>query len=206
MNDAEVMKAATFGDAATGPGTGTGSGPPPMGSAIRDRRRRLCMTLQTLADASGLSVPFLSQVERDLAMPSLVSLTSIAHALGVDMSYFVGTPQPGQIVRRGAAPEYLQLGGAAPAVYVRLSGRHEERKMEALHITVPPGQSSPWSHREGEGFWYVLEGELEVWVGNEHFVLGVGDSAHFDQRHAYRMQNAGDTPVRMIWVGTPALF
>ena len=139
-------------------------------------------------------------------MPSLVSLSSIARALGVEMSYFVGTPPPGQIVRRGDAPEYLQLGGAAPAVYVRLSGQHEERKLEALHITVPPGQSSSLSHREGEGFWYVLEGKLEVWVGNEHFLLGSGDSAHFDQRHAYRMQNVGDTPVRMIWVGTPALF
>lgn len=181
-------------------------GPPPMGSAIRDRRRRLGMTLQALADACGLSVPFLSQVERDQAMPSLVSLTAIARALGVDMSYFVGTPSPGQIVRRGASPEILQLGDSAPATYARLSGRHEERKLEALHITVPPGQSSPWSHREGEGFWYVLEGELEVWMGHEHFVLSAGDSAHFDQRHAYRMQNAGNTPVRMIWVGTPALF
>ncbi|QNQ11890.1 helix-turn-helix domain-containing protein [Sphingomonas alpina] len=182
------------------------TGPPPIGAAIRDRRHRLGLTLQAFADACGLSVPFLSQVERDLAMPSLVSLTSIARALGVDMSYFVGTPLPGQIVRRGAAPEYLKLGGTTSVVYARLSGRHEERKMEALHITVPPGESSPLSHREGEGFWYVLEGELEAWVGNEHFVLGSGDSAHFDQRHAYRMQNAGDTPVRMIWVGTPALF
>jgi mannose-6-phosphate isomerase-like protein (cupin superfamily) len=164
------------------------------------------MTLQALADASRLSVPFLSQVERDLAMPSLVSLSSIAQALGVEMSYFVGTPPPGQIVRRGDAPEYLQIRGIAPATYVRLSGQHQERKLEALHITVPPRTSSPLSHREGEGFWYVLEGNLEVWVGNEHFLLGPGDSAHFDQRHAYRMQNDGDIAVRMIWVGTPALF
>ncbi len=164
------------------------------------------MTLQALADGCGLSVPFLSQVERDLAMPSLVSLTAIARALGVEMSYFVGTPSPGQIVQRGASPEHLQLGGSTPVVYARLSGRHEERKMEALHITVPPGLVAPPAHREGEGFWYLLEGELEMWVGNDHFVLGPGDSAHFDQRHPYRMRNAGKTTVRMIWVGTPALL
>ena len=187
------------------PVAATQPGPPAIGAAIRDRRRRLGMTLQGLADGCELSVPFLSQVERDLAMPSLVSLTSIASALGVDMSYFVGTPPPGQIVRRGDEPEHLHFG-TGPVAYTRLSGRHEERKMEALHITVPPGLDSPSTHREGEGFWYVLEGHLDVWIGQDHFVLGAGDSAHFDQRHSYRMRNQGDEAVRMIWVGTPALL
>ncbi len=180
-------------------------GLPPIGAAIRDRRRRLDLTLQDLADRSGLSVPFLSQVERDRAMPSLTSLTSIAAALGVEMSYFVGAPPPGQIVRRGSDPEHLHFGTGAVG-YVRLSGRHEERKMEALHITVPPGLASPVAHREGEGFWYVLEGALDVWIGQEHFLLGPGDSAHFDQRHPYRMRNDGSDDVKMIWVGTPALL
>jgi transcriptional regulator with XRE-family HTH domain len=180
-------------------------GLPPIGAAIRDRRRRLGMTLQALADACGLSVPFLSQIERDLAMPSLISLTSVAAALGVDMTYFVGTPPPGQIVRRADQPELLSLG-PSPVVYHRLSGRHEERKMEALSITVPPGLESPAAHREGEGFWYVLEGEVEMWIGPEHFLLGAGDSAHFDQRHGYRMRNSGKTDLKMLWVGTPALL
>ena len=78
--------------------------------------------------------------------------------------------------------------------------------MEALHITVPPGLASPVAHREGEGFWYVLEGALDVWIGQEHFLLGPGDSAHFDQRHPYRMRNGGGGDVKMIWVGTPALL
>ncbi|KUR77542.1 helix-turn-helix domain-containing protein [Novosphingobium sp. Fuku2-ISO-50] len=181
------------------------AGLPPIGAAIRDRRKRLGMTLQVLASASGLSAPFLSQVERDLAMPSLVSLTAIAQALGVEMSYFVGTPPPGQVVRRGNQPELLQVG-SGPVVYHRLSGQHEERKMEALHMTVPPGIASPLARREGEGFWYILGGELSVWIGQEHFILGPGDSAHFDQRHPYRMRNDGARDVTMIWVGTPALL
>ncbi len=177
----------------------------PIGAAIRDRRRRLGMTLQDLADACGLSVPFLSQIERDRAMPSLVSLTAVAAALGVEMSYFVGAPPPGQVVRRGSEPEHLHFG-TGPVSYVRMSGRHEERKMEALHITVPPGLASPVAHREGEGFWYVLEGQLDVWIGQEHFRLCAGDSAHFDQRHPYRMRNDGPADVKMIWVGTPSLL
>lgn len=179
--------------------------PPLIGAAIRQRRQRLAMTLKDLAVASGLSVPFLSQVERDQAMPSLVSLAQIAAALDVETGYFIGAPAPGQIVRRADAPEHLHVG-TSPVDYVRLSGSHAERRMEALHMTVPPGHASPISHREGEGFWYVLEGTLDVWVGREHFTLNAGDSTHFEQRHPYRMRNDGTTPVRVLWVGTPALL
>ena len=177
----------------------------PIGAAIRERRKRLGMTLRELALACGLSVPFLSQVERNQALPSLVSLTAIAGALGVEMAYFVGAPSPGQIVRRAKDPEHLDLG-LGHGDYVRLSGAHEERRMEALLITVPAGVAAPMSRREGEGFWYVLEGELEVWMGSEHFILGQGDSAHFDQRHPYRMRNPGKGELKMLWVGTPALL
>lgn len=177
----------------------------PVGAAIRSRRLKRDMTLKDLAAATGLSVPFLSQVERNKAHPSLVSLSSIAEALGVDASYFVGTPPPGQIVRRASAPELLDIGDPA-VTRIRLSGRHEERKLEAILVIVPPNQGSPMVHREGEGFWYMLEGELEVWVGSKHFTLSRGDSAHFDQRHSYRMVNSGAGDAKFLWVGTPAIF
>lgn len=177
----------------------------PIGAGIRDRRRRLALTLKELALASGLSVPFLSQIERDLASPSLVSLAAVARALGVEMSYFVGAPASGQIVRRAATPERLTLDSGG-VIYTRLSGRHEERKLEALLIEVPPGTRSPPARRDGEGFWYLLEGEVEMWVGQEHFVLRTGDSAHFDQRHSYRMRNDATVTARMLWVGTPSLL
>lgn len=175
-----------------------------IGTAIRDRRRGLGLTLQGLASESGLSVPFLSQVERNLASPSLLSLEAIAQALGVDVDYFVGVPSPGQIVCRANEHERIDLH--SPVVYERLSGRHAERKMEALRLIVPPGLAAPTVHREGEGFWYILSGELEMCVGKKKFVLKAGDSAHFDQRHPYNIRNPGKVEVRMIWVGTPAIF
>jgi len=175
-----------------------------IGSAIRDRRRGLGLTLQSLADSSGLSIPFLSQVERNLAHPSLLSLEAIAKALDVDVDYFVGVPSPGQIVCRAGEHDRIDL--ESPVVYERLSGRHAERKMEALRLIVPPGLAAPTIHREGEGFWYILSGTLEMTVGRKKFVLNTGDSAHFDKRHPYSMRNVGKSEVRMIWVGTPAIF
>ena len=175
-----------------------------IGPAVRDRRRRLGLTLQAMAEKAQLSAPFISQLERGLTTPSIVSLMSIADALGVEISYFVNVPRQGQIVRRGRSPEVIDVG--TPVEYQRLSGHHEERKMEALLMVIPPGLGAPTTRRDGEGFWYILEGELEMTVGSERFVLKQGDSAHFDQRHPYKMANIGSTPMRLLWVGTPALF
>ncbi|HEV7441384.1 MAG TPA: XRE family transcriptional regulator [Steroidobacteraceae bacterium] len=176
----------------------------PIASAVRARRHRLGLTLQELARKSGLSAPFLSQVERGQTTPSITSLIAIAQALQVDIHYFINPPPSSQVVRRAKEPELLET--ATPIRYVRLSGGHPERQMEALLMSIPPGSTAPSTAREGEGFYYVLEGELKMTLGKETFVLGPGDSAHFDQRHSFQMANSGKRILRMLWVGTPAIF
>src|SRR5689334_10806650 len=89
-----------------------------IASAVRARRRRLGLTLQELADKSGLSAPFLSQVERSQTTPSITSLIAIAQALQVDIHYFINPPPSSQIVRRAKSPEVIDTG--SPVKYVRL--------------------------------------------------------------------------------------
>lgn len=174
-----------------------------IGDAIRDRRKRMGLTLQQVAKRAGLSAPFLSQVERSQAYPSLLSLEALARALEVDIDYFTRAPSPRQIVAR--AGDQVRIDIESPVVYERLSGRHAERKMEALRLTIPAGLAAPTMRRQGEGFWYILSGRMEVRMGRRTFILDAGDSAHFDQRHPYDMR-ALEQDVRMIWVGTPAIF
>jgi transcriptional regulator with XRE-family HTH domain len=176
----------------------------PIASALRARRRRLGLTLQDLAQKSGLSAPFLSQVERSQTTPSITSLIAIAQALGVDIHYFIDPPPPTQVVRRAAEPEFLETD--TDIRYIRLTGGHAEHQMEALLMTVPPGHIAPTTAREGEGFYYVLDGKLTVTLGSETFVLGRGDSAHFDQRHPSQMSNKGKRALHVLWVGTPKIF
>src|ERR1700757_3330951 len=118
----------------------------PIASAVRARRRRLGLTLQELADKSGLSAPFLSQVERGQTTPSITSLIAIAQALGVDIHYFINPPPTSQVVRRAPDPEVLET--SSPIRYVRLSGGHAERQMEALLMSIPPGATTPATARE----------------------------------------------------------
>jgi mannose-6-phosphate isomerase-like protein (cupin superfamily) len=133
-----------------------------------------------------------------------MSLIAIARALGVDIHYFIDPPPCTQVVRRAAKPEILETN--MDVRYIRLTGGQAEHQMEALLMTVPPGHVAPTTAREGEGFYYVLDGKLTVTLGDETFTLGRGDSAHFDQRHPSHMANRTKRVLRVLWVGTPKIF
>jgi transcriptional regulator with XRE-family HTH domain len=172
--------------------------------ALRARRRKLGMTLRELAEQSGLSAPFISQAERGLTTPSLISLMHLARALRVELGYFIDVPKGGRTVRRAADPDIIELG--ANVRHVLLSGDLDDQKMEAMIIQLDPGVISPTLRREGEGLFYMLDGNVRFEIEDESYVLGPGDSAHFDQRLRYKMVNEGTKLARILWVGTPPLF
>jgi transcriptional regulator with XRE-family HTH domain len=175
-----------------------------IAALLRDRRRKLGMTLQILARDSGLSPSFLSQAERGKAIPSIVSLQHLAKALDVDMSYFFEAPKGTQILRRGGTPEYINVG--LPVTYIRLSSGLPDERMDALILVIPPKLVFPRDRREGEALYYVLEGRLHLELGDEPYELGPGDSVHFNTHMPYQMKALGSKPARVLWVGTPPLF
>ncbi|WP_157218062.1 helix-turn-helix domain-containing protein [Flavisphingomonas formosensis] len=175
-----------------------------FGALLRDRRKKLRLTLNEVALRSGLSVSFISLAERGKATPSIVSLSRLAQALEIDLSYFLTPPQTNNIIHRAVEPEYYPID--SPVTYIRLSAGHTNQKMDSFIFVIPPGPIFPRVHRDGESFYYMLEGELHFEVGQESFDLGPGDNLHFDTRHSYTMQNRGTEPVRVLWVGTPVLF
>ncbi|MDB5367567.1 MAG: family transcriptional regulator [Rhodospirillales bacterium] len=171
--------------------------------ALRARRRKLGLTLRELAEQSGLSAPFISQAERGLTTPSIISLMHLARALEVELGYFIDVPKGGRTVRRANDPEIIDLGRVK---HVLLSGDLDDPKMEALVIQLEPGVVSPTVRREGEGLFYMLEGTVKFEIEDDTYVLSAGDSAHFDQRLRYKMFNEGNKISRVLWVGTPPLF
>jgi transcriptional regulator with XRE-family HTH domain len=185
--------------------------PPPLkksdfsvANSLRHRRRQLGLTLEDVAQKSGLSPSFVSLAERGKAVPSIVSLINLAKALEVDISYFVEPPHAHQIVHRGSDPEYFPID--SPVTYMRLSGGLRDQKMDAFIHIMPPGPVFPRVQREGESLYYVLEGTLHFEIGDQTYELDAGDSVHFNSQYSYTMQNRGQGPVKFMWVGTPALF
>lgn len=174
----------------------------PLGERIKSRRKALGMTLQEVAERSGLSAPFISQAERDLTTPSLISLLGLAKALDVDLDHFMQVPEARDIVHRAETPTVLAVDSAV--TYHDLSSRLENRRMDALRMRIPPGHSFPVDQRNGENIYYLLEGELWASAGQIETVLKAGDSMHFDSRLPHSARNDSDQDAVLLYVGTPS--
>lgn len=175
--------------------------PPAFGGRIRNLRRKADLTLQALADEAGISVGFLSQVERDKATPSLGTLASLAAALAVEVDVFVTTPKPSDsVTREGERPRFALADSTLS--YERVTTSLPEGTLYSLIIHVPQGYVSETTSHMGEELIVVLEGSVRQTLWGTTFVLQPGDTLHFmgDTPHAFA--NAGDGPARLLWTGT----
>nr|WP_294612773.1 XRE family transcriptional regulator [Roseovarius sp.] len=171
-----------------------------MGRRMRRMRHRLSLTLQELGAKSGVSVGYLSQVERGNATPSLGTLSQIATALGVDVDYFIAKPQTADSITRsehrarfaiaGSSIEYEQIGIASPG--------HE---LTSFIMNVPPGYQSEVVTHVGEEIIYVLDGEISQTVGARDYLMTAGDSLHYLGETPHCWSNKTDLPARILWVG-----
>lgn len=176
-----------------------------LGPRIRDRRHALGLTLNEVALASGLSVGFISQVERGITGPSLSSLLAISRALEVDISYFLSPPAPD-----GPATHHDQRVaygvGNAQRRYERLSATFSGSSLSGLIIHEPPGRNDIRMAHEGEEMLYVLDGDLTVDLGGNHVILQPQDSIHFAGSTPHTWWNHTDRVTTMLWVGTFDVF
>jgi transcriptional regulator with XRE-family HTH domain len=176
-----------------------------LGAALRQRRQDLGMTMQAVADAAGLSVGFISQVERDLTSPSLSSLASLAEVLQTPIGTFLTQPEAhGSTTRNRHRATY----SIAPKglCYERLSSTFPGSTLCSVIIHEPPGhRSEPISHR-GEEMFFVLAGEVSVEIEGVVEILQAGDSIHFDSSRVHATWNHTDAPVSILWCGTMNVF
>jgi len=176
-----------------------------LGTRVRSRRRQLGLTLRTVGEISQLSVPYLSQVERNQANPTVTSLASIARALGVSLSFFVPDEESHAVVSRSGEGHDLHIR-ELPYRVRSLAGRGPDLAIEPLLINIEPQFTSEFTSHLGEEFLYVLSGQLILKVGEDNFLLEAGDSAHHPSTTRHAWGNPGESVTRLLWVGTPKLF
>jgi transcriptional regulator with XRE-family HTH domain len=183
---------------------------PGVGEKVRLLRRSRQITLQDLAERTGLSIGYLSQVERDLSSPSIKALRDIATVLGVNISWFfeaLESQQTGErqyIVRENNRRHLRFRSGVTDYLLTPdLSGQ-----IELLLCRFEAGASSgedPYTHT-GEEAGIVIQGQLELWIGAEHFLLSEGDSFNFKSTLPHRYRNPGETETVVIWSITPPSY
>ncbi|MFI5762272.1 helix-turn-helix domain-containing protein [Streptomyces sp. NPDC051563] len=175
-----------------------------IGAGIRRRRRALDLTLAEVAARSGLSSPFLSQIENDRARPSMRSLQRVADALDTTAVQLLAageTPRRVDIVRADADPGLDSGSGSGPGsgagsgtdttarVRPLVRGQHQ---MHALEFTGDHDAERPFRHRNDE-LMYVADGSAEVEADGRTHRLGRGDTLYLTGgvEHTWRALEAG---------------
>ena len=166
------------------------------------------MTMKEIASASDLTESFISQVERDSVNPSVASLLRITSTLGVHIAdLFDRAEKPtGRVVRRSQRARLIYPGFASTDA---LLSPNLEGKLQVIWGESEAGGSSGdqfYTHPGDEECIVVIKGSLEVWVGDEHYVLKEGDAITLESRTPHKWKNAGRGRMEAIWIVTPPSY
>jgi transcriptional regulator with XRE-family HTH domain len=194
-----------------------------VGARMRQFRTERGLTLRALAAKSGLSIGFLSQVERGVSSIGLTALNSVAAALGRPVAEFFddGTaPSPATTAKReptaATQPTHFTLTRAESSATEYISGQQTYRMLsdraanlvlEPMLVHIAPGgrRGEAYGH-EGEEFAYVVSGELLYEVDGVEHRLYPGDSLHLRSSAPHRLFNDTDQVTTVVSVVTPRLF
>jgi transcriptional regulator with XRE-family HTH domain len=174
-----------------------------LGARVRELRRDRGMTLKDLGRAAGLSHPFLSQLERGLARPSMSSVERIARALDVPVSTLWRAPrqEPARVLRASDGEIARHADPGAPGGVRELFADGT-----TLRVREWSGGTRSWPEEgdttTGEVFVYVVRGAVEVDVDGTVHALHEGDSLFFDGTVRHRLRRRGGTRTRALYVAT----
>ncbi len=174
------------------------------GQRFRRLRMRRGLSLAQVARATGVSVGFLSALERGQMRSSIATLRRIARFYRTNiLSLFEPASDNPRLVRANER-KILETN---PEVRMELLA-WGNTVMEPHLFRIKPGGGSGESYsHEGEEFLHVLRGNFEIWLdGNEHYELKPGDSLYFESSTPHRWKNPGRKDTWLLWINTPPTF
>jgi transcriptional regulator with XRE-family HTH domain len=178
-----------------------------LGTQIRKLRTEKGVKISEMSEMTGLSPSLISQVERDLASPSIGSIKKIADALGVPLAAFFNDemPQTSPVVRKNQRKKLIPPGSG---VVYELLTPNLSCAMEIIFNVFDEGATTgpePFVHKGEEGG-IVLEGQMEVTLAGRTHLLEEGDSIYFDSSIPHSYRNAGKGKLIAVWAITPPSF
>jgi DNA-binding transcriptional MerR regulator/mannose-6-phosphate isomerase-like protein (cupin superfamily) len=174
------------------------------GQRFRRLRNRRGLSLAQVAQATGVSVGFLSGLERGQMRSSVATLRRIARFYRTNiLSLFETAGENPRLVRAGQR----KILETTPGVRMELlAWGHTAMEPHLFRIKPGGGSGESYSH-EGEEFLHILRGDFEIWLdGKEHYHLKSGDSLYFESSTPHRWKNPGRTETWLLWINTPPTF
>ncbi len=180
-----------------------------IGRQVRELRKRQRMTGADLAAKAGLSVGMLSKIENGVISPSLTTISTLAHALGVPLvQLFAGYEEARGCmhVKAGEGVEIERAGTRAGHQYNLLGhiGSNNSGVVVEPYLLTLNDESDrfPTFQHEGIEFLYVLEGRVNYRHGETVYLLEPGDALLFDSDAPHGPEDILDAPVRYLSIIT----
>ena len=181
-----------------------------VGGRLRYFRKLRAMTMAELADRVGCSESFVSKIEAGKGSPSINMLHRLSQILETNIGelFSRGTQSDDIVLRSGERPMIQDdIRKGHKISLERLLNPARDRLLQAnLHHLAPGAASEGLIAHAGEEFGYVLEGTIELMIGDGHHLLNAGDTFHFSSERPHGYRNAGSAPARILWVNTPPTY
>ncbi|WP_040813014.1 helix-turn-helix domain-containing protein [Nocardia concava] len=174
-----------------------------VGSMVRDLREKSGLSMRELAKRAGISQPFLSQIERGVSAPSMVTTYRLATALGVTPGDLLPAPESERVtVVRADEGLRLPVGDRPDAAVGRALHMRPNSPLEVIEYLVEPGQFiGGWFESTGVTGVYVVSGQLEVeLIGVGRIRLGPRDFVDFPSTIRDRWHLVDDQPAHVLLV------
>ena len=174
-----------------------------IGTRLRQLRIKNGESLARVAKAVGVSVGFLSAIERSQMSASVGTLRKLARHYKTNILDFYDTAEPNKHLVRPKARKILEAG---PGVRMELLA-WGNTVMEPHLFRIAPNAGSGESYTHvGEEFLFVLKGELQISLRGESYRLKSGDSFYFESAVPHKWGNSGRSETWVLWVNTPPTF
>jgi transcriptional regulator with XRE-family HTH domain len=180
-----------------------------VGEKIKSIREIRKVSLEDLAERSGMDISLVQKIEDGLNVPSLAPLIKIARALGVRLGTFLDDSDSygPVVVRSNEHQDGVRFTSQSSESrehlnFFSLAFDKAGRNMEPFIVDIEPGQKSDHmlSSHEGEEFIYVLEGEVEINYGKEIYKLSKGDSIYLDSIVLHNVHSGNKQSSRILAV------
>ena len=177
-----------------------------IGEKIKRLRKANNLTQEELANRAYLTKGFISQLERDLTSPSIVTLKGILDVLGEELADFFRDVKHESVlfdkkarVLSSTSTEQMKVELLVPSAQSRI--------MDPVLLSLEPGTSTEThTGHEGEEFGFLLQGRATLWVDKVGYPMQRGDCFYFASDREHRLHNSGKTTAKLLWIVSPPVF
>ncbi|SHE53448.1 helix-turn-helix domain-containing protein [Clostridium fallax] len=177
-----------------------------IGDKIKRLRIEKQLTQEELANRCELSKGFISQLENDLASPSIATLVDILEILGTNLKEFF-SDDSNEKITFSKDDMFETINEELKYKLMWLVPNAQKNSMEPIIVTLEPnGKYTEEEPHEGEEFGYVLNGTIYLHLGDKKLKVKKGESFYFKPRANHYISNAGKKDAKIIWISTPPSF